>query len=70
MNMREVVNLASEHREIAEIHTFGVGSGASPGLVIELAECTGGSYQFALENENIKAKVISSLSKAARPNLK
>jgi hypothetical protein len=38
-------------------------------LVIELAKASGGSYAFALEGENIKAKVVNALARASRPNL-
>ena len=69
MDIREVVQLARDHKNIAEVHTFGIGSGASPGLVIELAKASGGSYAFALEGENIKAKVVNALARASRPNL-
>ena len=68
-NVREIVDLAASHKDLAEVHTIGIGSGASPSLVIELAEVTGGSFNFALENENIKPKVVSALAKASRPNL-
>lgn len=69
MNTKEIVEMAKNHKRIAEVHTFGIGSGASPGLIIELAESTGGTFNFALESENIRKKVVSSLSKASRPNL-
>lgn len=69
MNIKDVVRIANDHRDMAEVHTFGIGSGASPGLVIELAEATGGTYNFAQESESINTKVISALSKAARPRL-
>ena len=68
-NIRDVVEIARDHKHVAEVHTFGIGSGASPGLVIELAESTGGSFTFALEKENIRPKVVAALSRASRPNL-
>ena len=69
METKEVLDIAEKHKEIAEIHTFGIGSGASPSLVIELAQVTGGTFNFTLENENIKPKVVNALTKAGRPNL-
>lgn len=68
-NIRDIVQMAGLQKHIAEIHTFGIGEAASPGLVIELAEITGGSYTFALEHENINSKVVCALQKASRPNL-
>lgn len=47
MNTKDVIDMASRFKHVAEVHTFGIGSGSSPGLVIELAEATGGSYTFA-----------------------
>ena len=59
------MKLGNENRHLAEIHTFGIGSGASPQLVIDLAMATGGTFTFASEGENIKPKVIEALNKAS-----
>lgn len=61
--------MARDNKHLAEIHTFGVGSGASPQMVIELAEATGGTFTFADEGENIKPKVIAALNKASQPTI-
>lgn len=70
VNIREIVELAGLQKHLAEVHTFGLGSEASPGLIIELAEITGGTYNFVLEHERtLNAKIVSALQRASRPNL-
>ncbi len=51
VNIREIVQMAGRYKGVAEVHTFGVGGKASPGLIIELAEISGGSYNFVLDDE-------------------
>ena len=70
MNIREIVELAGLQKHLAEVHTFGLGECSSPGLIIELAEITGGTYNFVLEHDNtLNSKIVASIQQASRPNL-
>ena len=70
MNIREIVELAGLQKHLAEVHTFGLGELASPGLIIELAEITGGTFNFILEHEKtLNSKIVTALQQASRPNL-
>ncbi len=53
------------------MHSFGVGSGCSKYLVKETAKAGRGSYSFVDEkSDNLKAKVITALTRAVEPSLK
>lgn len=67
---KSVIGLAKIYCDEARIHTFGIGSGCSKDLVLEVARAGRGTYSFVEETDNLKAKVINALKKATEPSLK
>jgi len=66
-NSDDVINLIKNHAHDSRVHTFGIGSGASRYLVKGSAIAGNGSFQFAVEGEDLTPKVVQSLSRATVP---
>jgi hypothetical protein len=63
------VRAAAAHAAGNRISTLGVGSGADAGLINGLADATGGSAAFILDNEEIVDVVLRQLSAALSPRV-
>ena len=66
----KTLRLASEHSYNNRIFTLGIGTGADPGIVEGLADCTGGLCAFVLDEDNFGNKVIPALEASMKPGLR
>jgi von Willebrand factor A domain-containing protein 5 len=70
-NPQDVVNLIRSYNDDFNVHTFGIGNGASTTLVIECANAGNGRYYFVNDKaEGLQGKVIDALSKSFEPYVK
>jgi hypothetical protein len=63
-----VINLISSYSHNIHVHTIGIGSGVDEYLVKSLANKGKGTYELLSDNENIRPKVISQLTKTMKPS--
>jgi Ca-activated chloride channel homolog len=70
-NNQDVVNLIRSYKDHFNVHTVGIGNGASKTLVIECANAGNGSYYFVNNRaEGLQGKVIDALKKSFKPYVK
>lgn len=70
-NHKAVVQLVKDYASKAKVFTFGIQCyGSDLKLVEDVAKVGGGTCSLFQNNDELKAKVITALSKASEPSLK
>jgi von Willebrand factor A domain-containing protein 5 len=70
-NPQDVIDLVRANNNHFNVHTFGIGNGASTTLVIECANAGNGRYYFVNDRaDGLQGKVIDALSKSFEPYVK
>ena len=69
-NTDEIVNFASNNKNKARIHTFGIGNHCDKNLVERIAAAGRGSSSFAGDSDsNISGIVVEALRRSFEPSL-
>jgi hypothetical protein len=68
-NTEECIQTVRKQANTTRVFTFGIGSGASRKLIMEISKAGEGSFEFIEDEKSMEDKVLKQLNKAIKPAL-